>query len=227
MKAILHMTQNCNLRCKYCYARAKTGDRMTMDIARKGIDLAIKHGENSACVSYFGGEPLLMFKEIKELTTYAHAQGRRAGKKMHYRLSSNGTLFTEEILAFCRDHNMLFAVSIDGDREAHDSQRVMADGNGSFDLLNSKLDMILKYNPKTVVTSVITPATAGRLAESFEFLWGRGIRFFANQPDYSHPDWDQESFAALTESYHKMAKLYIEKARLGEHFFLALFDEKL
>ena len=34
---------------------------------------------------------------------------------MHFRLSTNGTLFTEEILRFCRDNNILFAITGNAD----------------------------------------------------------------------------------------------------------------
>jgi len=227
MKVVLHLTTSCNLRCKYCYAPHAKRATMSIETARKAIDLAVAEGRRSACVSYFGGEPLLKFEMIEELTRYAHEAGRRAGARMHFRLSTNGTLFDEEILSFCRDHNVLFAISLDGDREAHDAQRVFKGGKGSFDAVDGKLDMILRYNPYTVVTSVITPPTAGRLYESIRYMWDRGIRFVAHQPDYTHPDWTPEHFEALERSYRALADFYVEKARSGEHFYFTLFDEKL
>lgn len=227
MKAILHLTKNCNLRCKYCYGPSKVAEDMTLETARKAIDLVIGLGRNSACVSYFGGEPLLKFDMIRELTEYAHEAGRKARKEMHFRLSSNGTLFTREILQFCKDNKILFAISLDGDREAHNAQRVMAEGRGSFDIVDGKLDMVLEYNPFAVFTSVITPQTAGRLLESIEYMWSRGIRYIVHQVDYTHMEWDIESFDLLKESYEKLANWYIEATRSGEYFFLNLFDDKL
>lgn len=227
MKVVLHLTTKCNLRCKYCYAPKAHRGTMTTETAKLGIDLAIEQGGRSACVSYFGGEPLLQFEQIQELTRYAHEAGARAGAQMHFRMSTNGTLFDEESLAFCRDHDILFAISLDGDQEAHDAQRVFASGRGSFEVVDSKLDMILSYNPITVFTSVVTPSNAGRLFESIEYMWSRGIRFVAHQVDYTHPDWSPSEFERLERSYHRIAEFYLDKARAGEHFHLTLFDEKL
>jgi uncharacterized protein len=227
MKIVLHLTTACNLRCKYCYAPNTTRKKMPQETARQGIDLALEQGTTSACVSYFGGEPLLMFDRIKELTSYAVEEGHKKGKKMHFRLSTNGLLFTEEILRFCRDYKVLFAVSLDGDREAHNAQRIMANGKGSFDELDAKIDLILEYNPIAVFTSVITPATAGRLLPSIEYMWGRGIRFMVHQLDYSHPEWTPESFEVLEQSYRELGAFYARQLRAGEHFHMSVFDDKI
>ena len=159
MKAVLHLTKACNLRCRYCYAPSKTKESMSLETARKAVDLVVALGGGSACVSFFGGEPLLLFDRIRAITEYAVAAGTRTGTRMHFRLSTNGTLFDEEKLAFCRDHNILFAISLDGDRRSHDAQRLLPDGSGSWRLLDERLELILRHNPHTVVTSVITPAT--------------------------------------------------------------------
>lgn len=200
---------------------------MELETAKRGIDLAIELGRSSACISYFGGEPLLKYDMIRELTEYAQREGRRAGTRMHFRLSTNGTLFEEENLKFFRENNILFAISLDGDQEAHDAQRVFSGGRGSFEVLDGKLDMILRHNPYTVVTSVVTPPTVDRLYSSIQYMWSRGIRFVAHQLDYTNPDWTPEHFAMLEKSYRQLSDFYVEKARAGEHFFFTLFDEKL
>jgi uncharacterized protein len=227
MKVILHLTKDCNLRCKYCYAPSKVKESMSYQTGQSAIDLAISLGESSACISYFGGEPLLRFGQIRELTDYAQAKGAEVGKSMHFRISTNGTLFDEEILEYCRDQNILFAVSLDGDRQAHDAQRILPSGKGSFELIDEKLDMILEYNPYTVVTSVITPATVSRLLSSIEYMWAKGIRYFVHQLDYTHPDWTRADLETLADSYRQLAGFYLEKIRADEHFHLGVFDDKL
>lgn len=227
MKVVLHLTKSCNLRCRYCYAASKGPEHMAAATARQAIELAIAEGGDSACVSFFGGEPLLLFDRIRELTAYALAAGRRAGCRMHFRMSTNGLLFDEHKLAFCRDHGLLFAVSMDGDQQAHDAQRVFPDGSGSYAALQRKLELILRYNPRAIFTSVITPATVERLLPSLETMWAAGIRYFVHQLDYHHPDWRPEHLERLAESYRQAAGFYLDKVRSGEHFHLGLFDDKI
>ncbi len=227
MKTILHLTQHCNLRCRYCYAASEHRTSMSFETACKAIDHAISQGKESACISYFGGEPLLMFDMIRECTAYARAQGRKAGKAMHFRLSTNGTLLNDDILRFCRNEGMLFAVSLDGDREAHDAQRPTAEGTGSFEAIDARLDRILQTNPYTVFVSVVTPSNAGRLLSSIEYMWSRGIRYMVHQAAFSDPSWDRESFETLRQSYLDLADWYVDATRSGEFFFMHLFDDKI
>lgn len=226
MKVVLHLTKDCNLRCAYCYAPSKSRETMALDIARKGVDLAIRHSDRYACVSFFGGEPLLKFELVREIARYAEKESRRAGLEMNYRLSTNGTLFDEDKLRFCRDHGIVFAVSLDGDRLAHDAHRKTSARAGSFDAIDRMLDLMLRYNPRAVFTSVITPETAGRLHESLEYMWGRGVRNVIHQPAYSYPGWRPGDMAVLEASYRRLAAFYLEKHRRGEPLFLSLFDEK-
>ena len=228
MKVILHLTQSCNLRCHYCYAPSKSqASTMTRDIGQQAIDLAIRLGSGSACVSYFGGEPLLHFDLIRALTVDAQKRAAKSQTKMYFRLSTNGTLFNPQILQFCRDHQVLFAISLDGNQKAHDAQRVFANGRGSFQVLDEKLPMILEYNPYTVVTSVITPLSVPHLADSLEYMWDRGVRYMVHQLDYTHRDWTPDLIERLRSAYQHMAAFYLEKIRADEHFHLALFDDKI
>lgn len=78
-----------------------------------------------------------------------------------------------------------------------------------------------------MVTSVLTPAIVPRLRASIEYMWGRGIRYFAHQMDYTNPEWTPEVFAELETAYNELADFYLECARGAEHFHMTLFDEKL
>lgn len=65
---ILQVTQNCNLRCKYCvYSgsyvnRVHTKKRMSIETAKKAVDFYHKHNSNleNGLISFYGGEPLLV-----------------------------------------------------------------------------------------------------------------------------------------------------------------------
>ena len=75
---ILQLTQNCNLRCKYCvYSgsyknRVHTNKRMTFEIAKEAIDYYYLHSRAADVVriGLYGGEPLLEFDLIKKITEY-------------------------------------------------------------------------------------------------------------------------------------------------------------
>lgn len=141
---MLLVAQDCNMRCRYCYADGGNYNQnspaiMDLDTAISTLDLAHKVGIQY--VQFFGGEPLLAFDLIKKLISYC--------KKSHYHfkfgLMSNGTCVNPEIADFCAQHNISVTISVDGPKDVHDLCRIYPDGSGTFDhvieginLLNQK-----------------------------------------------------------------------------------------
>ena len=76
----LHVSHDCNLRCKYCFASTGdfgTGHRMTMsfDTAKAAIDWVVaKSGKRRNIeVDFFGGEPLMAIDVVKRTVEYARS----------------------------------------------------------------------------------------------------------------------------------------------------------
>ena len=75
---ILQVTQQCNLRCKYCaysgnyYNREHSSERMSFDIAKKAIDFYLERSDsaNELRLGFYGGEPLLEYELIKKCVDY-------------------------------------------------------------------------------------------------------------------------------------------------------------
>ena len=57
MHLTLHLTDRCNLACRYCYARHGE-KRMTFETAMSAISDCTR-GETNCGIIFFGGEPLL------------------------------------------------------------------------------------------------------------------------------------------------------------------------
>jgi sulfatase maturation enzyme AslB (radical SAM superfamily) len=69
----LCVTHDCNLSCVYCYQKHRKGERMDFETARRSIDWIFTHVPDYADaveISFIGGEPLLEFPLIKEVTQY-------------------------------------------------------------------------------------------------------------------------------------------------------------
>ncbi|MCS3901187.1 radical SAM protein [Methanococcus voltae] len=75
---ILKLTNNCNLRCKYCYANLSSdldGDisnrNMDFETAKKAIDYLLSI-DNNLKIQFTGGEPLLNFELLKKIVEYCN-----------------------------------------------------------------------------------------------------------------------------------------------------------
>ena len=54
MNLTLHLTADCNLRCRYCY-ETHCKNRMTWDTAKQAVDLVFSYGHKTNGLSLFGG----------------------------------------------------------------------------------------------------------------------------------------------------------------------------
>ena len=154
---ILQLTQNCNLRCKYCvysgsyHNRTHTNKRMNWETAKEAIDFyyAHSHMTDMARIGLYGGEPLLEFDLIKKIVEYS--EKKFAGKELRINMTTNATLLTPEIVAYLQEHDFDLLVSLDGPRNVQDKSRVFADGNrGTFDTIMANFEMIQREFPEYI-----------------------------------------------------------------------------
>jgi len=136
---ILEVTEQCNLRCKYCiYNPQYEGKRdhgsinMTSDIAFRAIDYLESHSNDKDVVymTFYGGEPLLRFPLIKSCVEYA--RNKFTNKELNFSLTTNGILLTQEIAEYFYEENFGIVVSLDGPEDIHDTWRKNSGGIGSF-----------------------------------------------------------------------------------------------
>lgn len=149
------ITNNCNLRCSYCYARYY--GRKEKDLPKNKIfeiiDEVVSLG--TIRINLVGGEPLLR-KDIGEIISYIKEKGIECA------LTSNGSLIPEKIDEIKRLDAL--CLSLDGDRETNDYNR----GKGSFDKVIEAINVAQKYKIKVQIASVLTTQSI----KSIDFLVG-------------------------------------------------------
>lgn len=164
----LQVTQQCNLRCKYCpysgsyYNRKHGSASMKADTAKKAIDFYIKHSYNKKMlnIGFYGGEPLIQYDLIKELAAYSRIQGE--GKEVSFHMTTNATLLNREIIRFLAENKFKLTISLDGPRELHDKNRESVDGKGSFDKVIENVGIIQTEYPEYLKEIMFNCVVDGR-----------------------------------------------------------------
>lgn len=166
----LQVTQQCNFRCSYCpYTTSEFDNQrehgskvMSVELAKKAVDFYLNHSINqeSAVIGFYGGEPLLIFNLMKEVVEYA--EKRFAGKEILFTVTTNGSLFTKEILDFLIEHDFTIMVSLDGPPDIHNrSRKFAASGKGTFETIEKNFlyikDNYLELLKKMLVNVVVDP----------------------------------------------------------------------
>ena len=140
----LHVSHTCNLTCDYCFAQAGRyhGDEalMPFETGRRALDFLLENagGHRNLEVDFFGGEPLMNWRVVKDLVAYARAKERELDKNFRFTLTTNGVLVDDEVITFANQEMANVVLSLDGRREGHDRLRRTVNGKGSYDLVVPK-----------------------------------------------------------------------------------------
>lgn len=124
------VTEACNLACTYCY-EVENGvhDRPSVfrrEDARKVIETYLQEARprGYACITFFGGEPLLNLKVIEDIVAFAKQRAAELEMAVAFSITSNLTLLTEKIADFLAREDFAIMVSIDGPKHIHDRHRL-------------------------------------------------------------------------------------------------------
>jgi sulfatase maturation enzyme AslB (radical SAM superfamily) len=170
----LLVTEDCNLRCRYCFEKNNRPTKMNFEVAKRAIDKYLTREEGPAAVSidFCGGEPLLEFEMIKNVFEYTVSGSWK--KRFRFSLGTNGTIMTEEMKQwFIRHPCFQISISLDGTKEVHDYNR-----SGSYNTLIKNIDFFKQYDQPVKMT--ISSFTIPRLADSIIHIHELGMKPEAN-----------------------------------------------
>lgn len=222
---VLEVAQDCNLRCTYCYADAGTYGAapclLAPDMARRAVRYLLQHsGEREhLTLIFFGGEPLMNMPAIRAAVSEAVSCGGEMGKKVHFSLTTNGTLLDPEIVRFLHENRVAVAVSLDGPAHVHDRNRPDAQGQGSYAEIVSRLALLLADSPVPVAARVtLAPDQWHGVVEVFDHLIGLGLHEVGIAPvspvtKALLPTAREEE--ALLEGFTLLARRFVANARKG------------
>lgn len=136
----------CNLRCRDCFVLEPgfTPKKMSSAELEAIIKKTFVYGKDREIkYHFFGGEPLMMFDLVKKgVAQIEQAYTDGVIKEPIFTITTNGTLITDEIASFFKNHNFKVGISIDGPKENNDLIR----GEGVFDKVCAAFRLLEKYN---------------------------------------------------------------------------------
>ena len=157
----LQITQQCNFRCSYCPYTIGTSDRhhsnkkMDIQTAKRGVDFLLRHSGNvkTPIIGFYGGEPFLEFEMMKEIIKYAREKA--GGKFVGFTVTTNGSLLTEDKVKFLEEYSVIVMISLDGPKEVHDKNRIMAaNGKGSYERVINNIEYLYDKYPEFVKNNI-------------------------------------------------------------------------
>lgn len=226
----LHLTEECNLRCDYCFVH-KNPKIVSEEVAKQAIDFlchpVISKNDKDLNVHFFGGEPFMRWELMQKLWFYGKEAATRAGKNMYFGVTTNGTLFDEEKLKWLEKHKIGILLSIDGTKESQNLHRKTKNGKGSWELIEPWIPALLELQPNMTARLTYTPETLPMLADNIEFLLDElGFKTVApscaydNYKRFTDKDWEE-----WDRQYERIIQRAIRKIKAGESPGDTYFDK--
>lgn len=163
---VFEVTDACNLKCKYCaYGEfycdydKRENSYMSFSVAKKIIDLCIENWQspmnrsinNQINIGFYGGEPLLNIKLIKEIINYI--ENRRIPHiSFIWNMTTNGMLLDKH-MDYLVEKEFTLLISIDGNEGNH-SYRVTHKGENSFQQVRRNVNLLREKFPSYFKSNV-------------------------------------------------------------------------
>lgn len=160
----------CNLRCKYCFYEDVAENRtvpslgiMSIDTMKAVIDSIFDSlsDKDELTLAFQGGEPTMAGLEFFEkLSEYVDSKLKEKRVRLSYAIQTNATTLTKEWCEYFSKYHYLVGVSLDLHRGCHDSLRLDAGGNGTFDRVLSGIELLRAENVEFNVLCTLTESLA-------------------------------------------------------------------
>lgn len=225
----LHVAHDCNMNCAYCFGDkgAFEGVRclLTPEMGKKALDFLMQNSGNrrNLEVDFFGGEPLLNWKVVKQLVEYGRSLEEANHKKFRFTLTTNGVLLNDEIMEFCNREMSNVVLSLDGRREINDKMRPFRNGSGSYDMIVPKFQ---KFAESRGQKNYYVRGTFTRnnldFADDVIHYADLGFQQMSMEPVVADPAEDyairEEDIPQILKEYDKLALEYIKRKKEGRGF---------
>lgn len=139
----VHVSNDCNLRCKYCYAEGGNykQDRgiMSIQTAQDFVDFCCNNFKEIKRIVFFGGEPTMNIPAMEYICQRFKTKYSNGGSSFIpiFGMITNGTILNENVVKFIKEHLSFITISIDGPREINDLNRTFTNGKGTYERISA------------------------------------------------------------------------------------------
>jgi len=178
-------TVSCNLRCPYCFEQTKPAGVMSDETIGKLKSFVATNSRNGKySITWFGGEPLTAVPVMRKILA-ALGEDEKYERTWHS-IITNATLLDKEAIGLFTEYPLnSMQITLDGNRDTHNSKRFTATGGGTFDTI---LDNLSAYLDKIKDTHIdirvnVDKSNKEEYLEVYELFSTR----FKGMPVYLYP----------------------------------------
>lgn len=238
------VTDACNLNCSYCYQHNKGAHSMSFETAKAFIDMILDSDEKTnsyitsnkckgAIINFIGGEPWLEIDLITKISNYFIGELFRRKHpwiiRFSFSICSNGLLhFDERVQTYMKKHtnHLSYNISIDGNKELHDSCRIDFANNGSYDrAIAGVKDYKETFKKEMGSKMTIAPGNVDKVFSAVSYMIKENGYKHINLNCVYEKGWTNEHANTLYWELHKLTDWLFEN-NLQNEVYLSIFNRK-
>ena len=213
-------SSKCNLKCKYCFYHSISDARdikdyglMPLSTLKEIVKNASDYCDGGHCsIGFQGGESTIIGLDFyKELIEYIKTI--KNGTSFSFAIQTNGTLLNEDWGKFLHEHDFLVGISLDGNKEIHNLNRVDYKSDDTFNSVIRGINILKKYVVSFNILTVVTSALCNKVEGVYNFYKKNGYKYLQFNPCLE----PLENTTMALDSYSLTPKEY-------EKFLIKLFD---
>jgi uncharacterized protein len=228
--AWLHLNNQCNLQCRYCYVE-KSAQAMSEATAKCALEeivrIAVSSGYKRIKLKYAGGEPTLTPDLLMQTHLLATALAEIHHLELEANILSNGVILPSRLIDFSLRHGLKWAISLDGLGDSHNAQRPLLNGTGSSQKVLASIEALQAHGISPAVPITLTRYNLKELPTLVDFLLHKQLRFSLNfyrqngcGGDTLYPT-NEDLIDALSETYA------VVEANLPAYSLLSLLLDRM
>ena len=229
---VLNVAGKCNLVCPYCFARGSNGfafKSMSVEECVRSVEFMLKNNPDSSSyiVTFFGGEPLLEFDTMRKVVIAV--KQLFGDKKIRFSATTNGTIMTEAMAEFLKQHDITLLISLDGSQSITNALRPHISGRDTYDDIMRSVKILrncdVRFSYRATIAAGVT-----NLVNTVKFFEEQGVPYhfaFCFDSQHStnvHSNWDVDALNDLGAQLDAMFDFYFglmeRKAYIWGHWFL-------
>ena len=224
----------CNMRCKYCFYEDEAANRsvafagmMSSETTENIIKQAALFAEGGCNFMFQGGEPTLAGLDFYRNFLETEKKYAKEGLLFTHSIQTNGYALNEEWVNFFKTNNFFVGLSLDGNGDLHDLNRISKSGNGTYSRVLRAAGLLKKHGVEFNILSVVTAKAARSVEKTYNFFKKQGfdnLQFI----DCLDPLCVEGGFSPSDDEYaaflSKLFSLWFDDLKKGRICSIRLFD---
>ncbi|WP_297596751.1 anaerobic sulfatase maturase [uncultured Cetobacterium sp.] len=232
-------SSNCNISCKYCFYSDVAKNReyqnlgfMSYETIEKLVIDAFEMKPENITFSFQGGEPTLVgidfYKKFHEFVK----KYKNENTGINFSMQTNGILINKNWMELFKNYNYLLGVSLDGNKDVHNTFRYNHKGIGTFTEVIKSIKLLQKNNINFNILCVVNKKTVENIEEIYNFFKTSRFKYLQFIPCLDKLSGEKNEEFSLTESMYgefldNLFNLWYSDFKQNKYISIRYFDNLL